>query len=171
MSDRNTFRPIKLISSDNIEFNTSSDATCLSGLLTDILEDFSDDIYNLNVKSEILMRVVNYLEHYKVNKRNDINKPFPIEKDLIDMVEDWDYQFISNFDDESLLQIIIAAEYMRINPLHDLACAKVADIMRKILRENGDDGPLIIAQRFGIDQNLDDEEMKKIEEEELSGIN
>ena len=165
--DRNKFRILKLNSSDKIEFKLTSDAAYLSGLIKDCLEDFNDEVIDVNVKSDTLMKIIDYLEHYKINLRKDIIKPIPIEKDLKDIVDEWDYKFINNLDDENLLQLVIAAEYMRINPLHDLACAKVSLIIRKILKENGDNGPSMVAQRFMIDGNLDDEEMKRIEEEEF----
>jgi len=168
--DKHKHEIIKLFSLDKVEFKISSEAAHLSGLLNDCLEDFNDENIDVNVKSESLMKVIEYLEHYKTNRQTEITKPIPIEKDFKDIVEDWDYKFINNFDDDNLLQLIIASEYMRISHLHDLACAKTSCIMRKILKENGDNGPNLVAKRFDIEQNLDEEEMKKIEEEEFKSV-
>jgi S-phase kinase-associated protein 1 len=48
---------------------------------------------------------------------------------MADVVEMWDANFI-DVDQEVLFELILAANYMDIRPLLDLACAKVASMLK-----------------------------------------
>ena len=48
-----------------------------------------------------------------------------VKKDFIDCVDNWDYDYI-NINEEKIFEIMLAANFMDIQPLLDLTCAKIA---------------------------------------------
>ena len=104
----------------------------LSNLVKEMLADDDDDetpeIPLPNVTKEILDRVIEFCKHH-------VNDPFPeLEKplktnSLADVVPEWDANFIE-VEQPTLFQLILAANYLDLPSLLDLACAKVASMIK-----------------------------------------
>ena len=125
---------VNLISSERTKFKVPTNILPVSIMITIMLEnvDFDDedleeserDIPLLNINDKCLKKVIEFMEHYHVEKMPDIKKPL-ISSLLEDCVQKWYVDFI-DVDDDFLYSLINAANYMDIQPLLNLGCAKVA---------------------------------------------
>jgi len=88
----------------------------------------ADDIPLLNVKSNVLKKVVEYMRYHADNPPKDIEKPLK-SPNMSEVVSQWDADFV-DVDQELLFELILAANYMDVKPLLDLACAKVATMIK-----------------------------------------
>lgn len=127
-----------IVSSDQVKFENISYKTCkMSKLLTDIIGS-CDDLRNNNlldkivsipgVNSTILNKILEWMIYHVEQPPNKIMKPIK-KTDLKDIVCDWDIQFI-DVDNNTLFEIMNAANYMDIIDLLDLACAKLATMVK-----------------------------------------
>ena len=119
-------KKIILVSSDGEKVEISSKAVQRSVLVKGIIEDYPDDpeVPLNNVKSNILKKIKEYLEHYENSEPKEIRLPLP-KKNFKNIVDTWDYNFI-NLPNETIFEIMLAANFMDIKPLLDLTCAKIA---------------------------------------------
>ena len=129
-----------------------------SELLKGILEDYPDDaeVPLNNVKSNILKKIKEYLEHYENSEPKEIDRPLP-SQNFKECVEDWDFNYI-NIDLELIFELILGANYMDIKNLLELASAKVASIIKGKNTEE-------IRKTFGITNDFTPEEEQQILEE------
>lgn len=134
---------VKLISSDNKVFNVSKEIGRKSELIKNIIEDLDQDIEIplQQVKSDTLEKVLEYCTHYK-------DTSFIENKDL-ENINEWDKSYI-NVDQETLNDIILAANFMNIPDLLELSCKTVANQLKnKSLDE--------IREFFGMPENKETE--------------
>ena len=116
---------ITLISSDSNSVDIKTKAALRSNLLKNLIEDYPSGNYPINeVNYDTLLKIKDYLEHYEDSEPKEISQPLP-KKDFIDCVDNWDYDYI-NINEEKIFEIMIAANFMDIQPLLDLTCAKIA---------------------------------------------
>ena len=125
---------VNLISSEKTIFKVPTNILYISNMITvmidnvnfddEDLEDSEREIPLLNINDECLKKIIEFMEHYHVEKMKDIEKPL-ISNSLVDIVQEWYADFI-NVDDDFLYSLINAANYMDIWPLLNLGCAKVA---------------------------------------------
>ena len=87
----------------------------------------------------------------------EIEKPLT-NTDLKVVVSEWDGTFIQSFEQEDLFEIILAANYIDLQPLLDLACAQVATQIKGKTPEE-------IRQTFKIENDFTPEEEEQIREE------
>ena len=123
-------KKIILISSDGEKTEISSKAAQRSVLVKGILEDYPDDaeVPLNNVKSNILKKIKEYLDHYENEEPKEIERPLP-SNNFKECVNEWDYNFI-DMDLQLIFDIILGANYMDIKPLLELSSAKVASIIK-----------------------------------------
>lgn len=76
----------------------------------------------------MLNRVVQYLRYHQDNPPREIEKPLK-SPNMSEVVEQWDADFV-DLEQEQLFDLIIAANFLDIEPLLDLTCAKVASLMK-----------------------------------------
>ncbi|ETO17530.1 hypothetical protein RFI_19788 [Reticulomyxa filosa] len=81
-----------------------------------------------NVRSAILKRVINFMEYHHGTPMKEIEKPLK-SSNMREVVPEWDANFVE-VDQETLFELILAANYMDIKPLLDLTCAKVASMLK-----------------------------------------
>jgi S-phase kinase-associated protein 1 len=81
-----------------------------------------------NVSSEILSKVIDFCTHYKTEPMNDIEKPLK-SSNMAEIVQKWYADFI-NVDQSVLFEMVLAANYMNIQPLLDLSCATIAGLIK-----------------------------------------
>jgi S-phase kinase-associated protein 1 len=153
-----TSKTITLVSSDGEKFQVSEKAARRSQLIKGIIDDYPDDpeVPLHNVKSNILQRIISYLEYYKDTEPREIEKPLP-SINFNDCVDAWDFQFIE-LDIEVIFEIIFAANYMDIKPLLELASSKIASHIKG-------KSPEEIRKIFNIQNDFTPEEEAQIREE------
>ena len=129
-------KAIKLKSNDGKVVELTSKAASKSGLLRGIIEDYPEDSeFPLNnVNGATLEKVKEYLIHYENQEPPIIQKPFK-DKDFSKCADPWDFKFLGD-DNNVILDIIRAANFMDIKPLIELASAKVASKIRGTTTES-----------------------------------
>jgi len=121
---------VLLVSSDSEQFFVDKDVAERSALIRKLLQDAeeSDQPISLpQVSSSVLKKVLEYCEYHR-------GEPLPSAdegedpKRSIDIGE-WDQKFIT-VEQEMLFEIILAANYLDINPLLDIGCKVVAGMIK-----------------------------------------
>jgi len=110
-----------------------------------------------NVKSAILEKVINYMQFHHKNPAKEIDKPLK-SSNMREVVGEWDATFVDDCDQECLFELILASNYMDIKPLLDLACAKVASMIKG-------KSPEEIRRRFNIVNDFTPEEEEAVRAE------
>ncbi len=151
-------KKIILVSSDGEKIEISSKAAQRSVLVKGILEDYPDDaeVPLNNVKSNILKKIKDYLDHYENEELKEIERPLA-SNNFKECVNEWDYNFI-DMDLQLIFEIILGANYMDIKPLLELSSAKVASIIKGKNTEE-------IRKIFDINNDFTPEEEQQILEE------
>ena len=97
--------------------------------------------------------------YYKDKEPAQIPKPLP-SANLNEFTNEWDVNFINSIELDGIFDLINAANYMDINSLLDLACAKIASLMKgKSAQE--------IRAMFNIECDLTEDELKEYEEYQI----
>ncbi|KAJ4817748.1 SKP1/ASK1-like protein [Rhynchospora pubera] len=120
---------ITLRSSDGEEFVVREMVAKMSQTISHMIEDECADgtIPLPNVNSRILTKVLEYCNKHVPNEQPaDGSTASDTAKDNI---EKWDKEFVQIVDDNTLFDLILAANYLSIKGLLDLTCQKVADKM------------------------------------------
>ena len=149
---------ITLVSSDGEKMQVSAKAAQRSQLVKGIIEDYPDDaeVPLNNVKSNILKKIKEYLEHYENTEPKEIERPLP-SQNFKECVDEWDFNYIE-VDLDMIFEIILGANYMDIKPLLELASAKVASIIKGKTTDE-------IRKTFNITNDFTPEEEQQIIEE------
>ncbi|GAA5914277.1 SCF ubiquitin ligase subunit SKP1 [Sporobolomyces salmoneus] len=151
--------PVKLVSSDNEEFEVEKDVATRSVLVKNMLEDVGESDHPIplpNVSASVLKKVLEWCEHHKKD-------PEPLAEDIDDSrrktteISDWDAKFIQ-VDQEMLFEIILAANYLDIKPLLDVGCKTVANMIKGKQPEE-------IRKLFNIENDFTPEEEAQIKKE------
>jgi len=159
---------VKLISSEGTVFTIPIENAIISNLVKIMLEDCDcdcdsdsdsdkiEEIPILRVSSNILSRVVDFMEHMKIEPLNDINQPLQTT-DISEIVQERYVTFLNDKND--LYELVNASNYMDIKPLLNLTCVKLATMIKDKSSEE-------IRQIFNIENDLTPEDEKQIREEE-----
>ncbi|KAF0765788.1 hypothetical protein AaE_002967 [Aphanomyces astaci] len=151
-------RKVNLVSSEGESFEVSVDVAKNSRLIHEQVEEDADEGQEIplpNVKTNVLIKVIEFLNYHHTTPMKDI--PKPITTKFEDVVEKWDLDFIDQ-PYEMIFELILAANYLYIKALLELACAKVSGI---IFGKTPDQ----IRDIFGIEQPFTPEEEKFIRDE------
>ena len=120
---------IKLKSSDRKVVEASAEACKKSKVLKNLIEGGKTEITLDDIKEEILLKVVEYLNYY-------VDKEFPTlpetlqSNDLKAEVSEWDFSFIDPISYENTFHLIIAGASLELDHLYNLACLKIAAFMK-----------------------------------------
>ena len=87
-----------------------------------------EDINLLNIRSAILKKVFEYCEEYKDRDPPEIEKPLK-SSNFHELVPAFDAKFM-DLEISEIYEIILAANFLDIRPLLDLACAKIASSIK-----------------------------------------
>lgn len=132
---------LKLISKANSSgakdnFTVDKKNACISVLVKQALDaDASASEIDLQIDGPILAKIVEYMNHHKGTEPPIIEKPLR-SKEMSAVVKDaFDATFIDGIDNsganrQDLYDIILAANYLNINGLLNLGCAKVASLIK-----------------------------------------
>eukprot|EP01006_Ploeotia_vitrea_P006176 TRINITY_DN12462_c0_g1_i1.p1 TRINITY_DN12462_c0_g1~~TRINITY_DN12462_c0_g1_i1.p1 ORF type:complete len:203 (+),score=35.74 TRINITY_DN12462_c0_g1_i1:48-611(+) len=161
-------KEVILTTSEGKEFVLSRDALKLSKILRDILEDSPGDEETVipvnNVDAATLQCVAPYLERYATQEPNTIDKP--LRAPLQELLNDWDKEYVYKtlFRDgdekqhEPLFKTLLAGNFLGVEPLRDLCCAAIANMLRGKTPEQ-------IKEVFGVTEDFTPEEIKQVEKE------
>lgn len=86
------------------------------------------DIPLPNVKTTVLVKVIEYCEHYKQEEMTAITTPLKSSK-IEDLVQSWYVEFV-RVDQTMLFELVTAANFMDIKPLLDLTCLAVSVMIK-----------------------------------------
>ena len=153
MEDPN--KTIKVLSEDGKVVELSKKAAEKSEILKGMIEDYPDDteLQVKSIKGDALIKIKEYLEHYEELEPKEVPKPLK-SADFKECVDEWDYNFIGKVDDnETLENLILAANFLNIKPLLILLAAKIASKIKGVNTQT-------IRDVFGI-KNLNDDERKQ----------
>ena len=120
----------RLMSSDGVIFTVDSDIvnqlTTIKTMIDDLGEgDDGGEIVPLpNVRAVILEKIIQWATHHK----ND-DPPSPEGIDKTDDISEWDSEFLK-VDQKTLFGLILAANYLDIQPLLETTCKTVANLIR-----------------------------------------
>ena len=133
MSEFTVSTPIHLISQEGESFEISLENVIISELVKTMIDDEKDEeeiqeIPLPAVKSAILAKIVEFMNHYKIEPMTKITKPIK-SNNMSEVVQEWYANFV-NVEQEVLFELILAANFMDIHPLLDLTCAKVASMVK-----------------------------------------
>ncbi|ORX47027.1 E3 ubiquitin ligase complex SCF subunit sconC [Hesseltinella vesiculosa] len=146
---------VRLLSSDSEDFTVAKEVAERSMLIKNMLEDVGDNDNPIplpNVTAKILRKVIEWCEHHLGDPvTNDENERRNTE------IDEWDQKFME-VDQETLFDIILAANYLDIKPLLDVGCKTVANMIKGKTAEE-------IRKIFNIVNDLTPEEEAQIRKE------
>jgi S-phase kinase-associated protein 1 len=154
-SNINPKMTVKIKSKDDQIFELTVEQAQLSELLNPMC-DSHEAIPVLEVSGNILKLVKEFLEYYVTDKMNHIEKPL-ISTNMKEVVQEWYADFLER-NDNDILDLILAANFMDIKSLLDLTCAYTAS---KIKGKS----PEEIRKMFDIENDFSPEEETQIREE------
>jgi S-phase kinase-associated protein 1 len=131
-----------------------------STILKNMIEDTGKEgeIPIPNIQLPILKKVLSFCEHYRNSTPKEIKKPL-ISKELSENgVDEWDVKFIEMEKVDDLIDLIVAANFLDIESLVNLGCAKIATFIKgKSVEE--------IRDIFGIQNDFTPQEEAQLREE------
>ena len=150
---------IKLVSKDGKEIEITKKQAELSDILKGAINDFpKDGTFPLNeIGEKDAEKIKEFLAHYNGVPPPEIEKPL-ISNEMKNLTDEWSANFIDKMPIEDLVNLSIAANYLSINSLLDLCCAKMASLCKD---KNEDE----IYKAFNITEPFTEEEKNKIKEE------
>ena len=95
----------------------------------------TDDSFLKQEHETIIKHIIEYINYYKPERDEDINKPLRRIRDggFRKSTSNENYNFINtvyNNSENNLLNMILVADYLNIEPLVELTAAKIADVIR-----------------------------------------
>ncbi len=144
---------------DGTKIEINEKAAEKSTLLKELFEGFSDNMEDTlipHTDGPILKKVAEYLDYYTGKEPRQIPKPLP-SASLAEVTDEWDINFMNSIQLDLVFDLINAANYFSIKPLLELACAKIASEM---YGKTADE----IREKFNIENDLDEEDMKEYEQ-------
>jgi S-phase kinase-associated protein 1 len=151
---------INLVSQEGETFEVKIDVAMLSNLVKSMIDDDQDDeaqdIPLPNVKSEVLAKIIEFCNHNVEEPMKEIEKPLK-SANMEEVVQEWYAKFVT-VEQETLFELILAANYMDIKPLLDLSCATVASLIKGKTPEE-------IRKTFNITNDFTPEEEAQVREE------
>jgi len=156
--DEDDHLELSLKSQDAQTFKVRRDVAMMSALIKTMWSgDKSETEIPLpNVRGAILKKVIKYMEYHQTNPPKEIEKPLK-SANMREVVSESDANFVE-VDQETLFELILAANYMDIKPLLDLTCAKVASMIKGKTPEE-------IRKRFNIQNDFSPEEEEAVRAE------
>ncbi|KAL0573258.1 hypothetical protein V5O48_008705 [Marasmius crinis-equi] len=109
---------IHLITSDRQQFTVDKEVVQRMRLLDGSQLEADQAIRLPNVSSDVLRKVLEYCEHHRSEPLRDHDNQ---------TTSNWDQQFIAELEQQILFEVILAALYLKMEPLLTLGCKRVAD--------------------------------------------
>ena len=150
---------IKLVTKEGKEIEITKKDAELSELLKSAINyNPKESSFPLNELDEKCgEKIKEYLSHFNGVAPPEIEKPIT-SNEMKNLTDEWSTNYIDKMSMEELVNLTVAANYMGINSLLDLCCAKVASLCKDKSEEE-------IFKTFNINETFTDEEKNKIKEE------
>ena len=150
---------IKIVTKDGKEIEITKKAAELSELLKNAINDNpKETTFNMNELDEKYgEKIKEFLTHFDGVAPAEIEKPLT-SNDMKILTDEWSANFVEKISLDDLINLTVAANYMGINSLLDLCCAKIASMCKDKSEED-------IFKCFNITEPLSEEEKNKIKEE------
>ena len=150
---------IKLITKEGKEIEITKKEAELSELLKAAINDNPKETsFPLNeLDDKSAEKIKEYLKHLNGVVPPEIEKPIT-SNEMKNLTDEWSSNFIDKMSMEELVNLTVAANYMGINCLLDLCCAKIASLCKDKSEED-------IFKTFNINETFTEEEKNKIKEE------
>ena len=150
---------IKLVTKDGKEIEITKKAAELSELLKAGINEYPNETsFPLNELDEKnAEKIKEFLTHFNGAAPAEIEKPLT-SNDMKSLTDEWSAGFVDKMSMEELVNLTVAANYMGINSLLDLCCAKVDSLCKDKNEEE-------IFKTFNITEQFTEEEKNKIKEE------
>ncbi len=129
---------ITIISNDNIEYKVNKKFLSISNFLNTALELENNKIINVNVNSNILSIILEYINHHQGTPGKIPEQPLR-SKNLKDLIDEQDANFINKIGGETenepekrkvLYELITACNYLDLKCLLYISCAKIASLIK-----------------------------------------
>lgn len=111
------------------------------------------------VPEDMLALVVKFLNKHSKDPMRKIEKPIA-SCNMVDIVGQWDANFVAELEQEQLFKLVLAANYLDIKSLLDLGVCKIACAVKESMNDMEQ-----LKEKFGIETNITPEEERKIREE------
>lgn len=146
-------------------FKVSRNVASMSIVIRDMIKNEEEPVVPLiQVKGDTLALVVEYMEYHSNQPPTDI--PRPLRGPIRDLLCEFDQTFIftkclkdnDEKQHDTLIDVILAANFLQIRELRDLSCATVASMIKGKTPDQ-------IQALFNIDSDFTPEEEERIREE------
>ena len=147
-----------LRSKEEKEFEITKKAASLSNFLRKAMDEAIDDspISLSEIDEKMLEKILEYLDRFNGNAPNEIEKPLP-GGDMKGAIDEWSVNFVDKITLDDLVNLTIAANYLGINSLIDLCCAKFACMCKDKSEEE-------IFKVFNFNKTFTEDEKKELRE-------
>lgn len=140
----------------SVDLDVVNKSTILKNMIEDTGKD--GDIPIPNIQLPILKKIIEFCEHYKSSNPKEIKKPLVSSKLTENNVDEWDANFIELEKVDDIIDLVIAANFLDIESLVALGCAKIATFIKgKSVEE--------IRDVFGIQNDFTPQEEQQLREE------
>ncbi len=150
---------IKIIAKNGKEIELEKKAAELSELLKQTIIDFPDEekFPIKEIEEKEAEKIKEYLSHFNGNPPPEIEKPLT-SNIMKNVTDEWSANFVDKMSIEDREKLLVAANYMGINPLIDLCSAKIASLFKDKSEED-------VLMEFDIKEPLTEEEKNILREE------
>ena len=150
---------IKLVLKDGKELEITKKQAELSELLKTAINDYPKEAsFPLNeIDEKNGEKIKEFLTHFDGVAPPEIEKPIT-SNDMKSLTDEWSANFVDKIPLEDLVNLTMVANFMGINSLLDLCCAKIASLCKDKSEEE-------IFKTFNITETFTEEEKNKIKEE------
>jgi hypothetical protein len=143
---------------DNKRISIDERSTRLSNFLNNLKEEYQDsDLLVPEIPGEYMEYIADFLNTYKDHEPVNVQKPLK-KFSISESYGKWDEDYISKFNKQTLFNLMSHAHFIDCQSLIELASSQVA-VMIKDLTETE------IQEFFGLENDLTDEEAKRMQEE------
>lgn len=119
---------VTLQSQDGMDVTIARKVAELSKTVKNLIDDagIEDPIPLPNVEGNILLKVVEYMKHYT---ENPVVESKDEKADKTTDISGWDLEYCQ-IDQPTLFKVILASNYLDIEPLLNLTCRSVANLIK-----------------------------------------
>jgi len=149
---------VTLVSQEKTAFRVPKKAALQSHLVRTALEDDRDakEVALVHISAPIVEKCILYMQYHVDVPPRKIESPLK-SSNMKELVDRFDAKFVDDIDLDTLMKLLLAANYMDIKSLLELICAKVASMMK------GKTAPQI-RKAFNIREEFTPEEYEEIKE-------
>ena len=150
---------IKIISKEGKEIEIPKDCVALSELLKGTIDDYPENpvLPLKEIEHKTIEKVKEFLLHYKGTPPKEISKPLTDVK-MENVTDEFSSNFVNKLSLDELIELTVAANFMSIQSLLDLCCAKIASMCKDKTEDE-------IYREFGVSVPISDEEKERIRNE------